>query len=52
MTPEELFTAALGLGRQWRVIQAVAMDMSPAYVKGATEHFPHVMPRSSSISSM
>lgn len=22
-------------------IQAIAMDMSPAYVKGATEHFPH-----------
>jgi transposase len=22
-------------------MQAIAMDMSPAYVKGATEHFPH-----------
>ena len=22
-------------------IEAIAMDMSPAYVKGATEHFPH-----------
>jgi transposase len=21
-------------------IEAIAMDMSPAYVKGATEHFP------------
>jgi transposase len=35
------FAAALGEhGGEPSQIEAIAMDMSPAYVKGATEHFP------------
>jgi transposase len=36
------FAKALGEhGGEPSQIEAIAMDMSPAYVKGATEHFPH-----------
>jgi transposase len=40
--PLGAFAKALGEhGGDPSQIEAIAMDMSPAYVKGATEHFPH-----------
>ena len=38
--PFNLIKALLEHGGDPSQIEAIAMDMSPAYVKGATEHFP------------
>jgi transposase len=39
MTPEELFTAALGLGRQWRVAQC-RFEGEPKRLELRLEHVP------------
>ena len=39
MTPEELFTAALGLGRQWRVAQC-RFEGEPKRLELRIEHVP------------
>ena len=39
MTPEELFTAALGLGRQWRVAQC-RFEGEPKRLELRIEHLP------------
>jgi len=39
MTPEELFTAALGLGRQWRVVEC-RFEGEPKRLELRLEHVP------------
>ena len=39
MTPEELFTAALGLGRQWRVAEC-RFEGEPKRLELRLEHVP------------
>ena len=39
MTPEELFTAALGLGRQWRVAEC-RFEGEPKRLELRLEHLP------------